>query len=241
MWGVANDSLRKNYDCTNCFVNKQKWKVQSVQYKWPRISSAVITTACFTSKNTPTILNIELLIFHCCWLVLCHWWQTSRSKLIALSSVKIVPLHAYVCIQAMGYRYHVSGSLTHTQVSPPDFHPENDQMTVMRAAVSQSHMDDEALEDLSKVGWPTASPSLLFCLNDWLMSMRFQTREPPVEDNKGSPTRHVSSLPKFADWAAGDMPQLGAEMVKKHVAKMVDVSFCLNCIARLLLPIGELK
>ena len=41
---------------------------------------------------------------------------------------------------------------SHAQVSPPDFHPENDQMTVMRAAVSQSHMDDEALEDLSKVG-----------------------------------------------------------------------------------------
>lgn len=57
------------------------------------------------------------------------------------------------------------------------------------------------------------------------MLIFFQTREPPVEDNKGSPTRHVSSLPKFADWAAGDMPQLGAEMVKKHVAKMVDVSY----------------
>lgn len=71
------------------------------------------------------------------------------------------------------------------------------------------------------------------------MSMCFQTREPPVEDNKGSPTRHVSSLPKFADWAAGDMPQLGAEMVKKHVAKMVDVSFCLCCIVWLPLAIDE--
>ena len=40
----------------------------------------------------------------------------------------------------------------YSQVMPPDFHPDNDQMTVMRAAVSQSHMDDEALEDLSKVG-----------------------------------------------------------------------------------------
>lgn len=31
-------------------------------------------------------------------------------------------------------------------------------------------------------------------------------------------------MPKFADWASGNMPQLDADQVKKHVAKMVDVS-----------------
>ena len=52
-----------------------------------------------------------------------------------------------------------------------------------------------------------------------------QIREPPVADGKGgSPTRKESKLPKFADWAQGNMPQLDADAVKKHVAKMVDVS-----------------
>ena len=32
-----------------------------------------------------------------------------------------------------------------------------------------------------------------------------------------------SKLPKFADWAQGNLPQLDADAVKKHVAKMVDV------------------
>ena len=51
-----------------------------------------------------------------------------------------------------------------------------------------------------------------------------QIREPPVADGKGgSPTRKESKLPKFADWAQGNMPQLDADAVKKHVAKMVDV------------------
>ena len=45
-----------------------------------------------------------------------------------------------------------------------------------------------------------------------------------MADGKGgSPTRKESKLPKFADWAQGNMPQLDADAVKKHVAKMVDV------------------
>ena len=45
-----------------------------------------------------------------------------------------------------------------------------------------------------------------------------------MADQKGSPTRRECRLPKFADWASGNKPQLDVDSVRKHVAKMVDVS-----------------
>lgn len=87
------------------------------------------------------------------------------------------------------------------QIIPPHFVPNNEFMSVFRAAVTQSHMSDDALEELSQI------------------------REPPVGDNKSSPTRKESKLAKFADWASGNMPQLDVDTLKKHVAKMVDSVF----------------
>ncbi|XP_003385782.2 PREDICTED: ras guanyl-releasing protein 3-like [Amphimedon queenslandica] len=88
------------------------------------------------------------------------------------------------------------------QVTAPALTPDTERISVFRAAITQSEMTDDALDELSMI------------------------REPPVADGKGgSPTRKESKLPKFADWAQGNMPQLDADAVKKHVAKMVDSVF----------------
>ena len=73
--------------------------------------------------------------------------------------------------------------------------------------------------------YSSSLPLSLICPFSSISLSLLQIREPPVADGKGgSPTRKESKLPKFADWAQGNMPQLDADAVKKHVAKMVDVS-----------------
>ena len=68
--------------------------------------------------------------------------------------------------------------------------------------------------------WLGSVHSLCVCS---LSSFFLQTREPPVH-NPSSPTRRENRLPKFSAWVSGSMPQLDASTLKKHVAKMVDVS-----------------
>lgn len=88
------------------------------------------------------------------------------------------------------------------QITPPLLTPNLDRMRVLRAAIGQSHLTDEALEELS------------------------EAREP--RQRAGRPVGGVSTqsnLPKFSSWAEGEQPQLDSVTLTKHVKQMVDAVF----------------
>ena len=69
-----------------------------------------------------------------------------------------------------------------------------------QAAIAQSNLGDEALEELS------------------------EAREPRQRGGRtlGRVSPH-SDLPKFSTWAEGEQPQLDSVTISKHVKQMVDV------------------
>ena len=69
----------------------------------------------------------------------------------------------------------------------------------MQAAINQSSMDDDALEELSLA------------------------REPRQRDSSSAGTNLEADLPKFSEWAAGRQSTLEVETLTKHVKLMVDV------------------
>ena len=73
---------------------------------------------------------------------------------------------------------------------------------VLQAAISQSHLTDEALEELSEAREP---------------------RQRAGRSVGGVPPE--SNLPKFSSWAGGEQPQLDSVTLTKHVKQMVDVCF----------------
>jgi hypothetical protein len=72
-------------------------------------------------------------------------------------------------------------------------------MRVLRAAIGQSNLTEEALEELS------------------------EAREPRQRAGVGVPPQ--SDLPKFSTWAGGEQPQLDSLTLSKHVKQMVDAVF----------------
>ena len=73
----------------------------------------------------------------------------------------------------------------------------------LQAAIGQSHLTDEALEELS------------------------EAREP--RQRAGRPVGGVpaqNALPKFSTWAEGEQTQLDSVTLSKHVKQMVDVCVC---------------
>ena len=103
-----------------------------------------------------------------------------------------------------------------SQITPPLLTPNLDRMRVLRvsvwrnpravlrsvlllqAAIGQSNLTEEALEELS------------------------EAREP--RQRAGVGMSRVTNLPKFATWAGGEQPQLDSVTISKHVKQMVDVS-----------------
>lgn len=67
-----------------------------------------------------------------------------------------------------------------------------------QAAIGQSNLTEEALEELS------------------------EAREP--RQRAGGGVAPQTNLPKFATWAGGEQPQLDSVTISKHVKQMVDVS-----------------
>ena len=100
-----------------------------------------------------------------------------------------------------------------SQMAPPLLTPNLDRMRVLRvsfccvkrncyslppqAAIGQSTLTEEALEELS------------------------EAREPRQKAGGGVPP--ASNLPKFATWAGGEQLQLDSVTISKHVKQMVDV------------------
>ena len=68
-----------------------------------------------------------------------------------------------------------------------------------QAAINQSHMSDDALEELSEAREPRQRDSISIKSTD-------------------------TDLPKFSSWAAGNQSQLDTDVLTKHVRQMVDVS-----------------
>lgn len=75
----------------------------------------------------------------------------------------------------------------------------------LQAAIGQSHLTDEALEELSEAREP-----------------RQRSGRPVGRDTL------QSHLPKFSTWAEGEQPQLDSVTISKHVKQMVDVSHCMH-------------
>ena len=74
--------------------------------------------------------------------------------------------------------------------------------TSLQAAISQSQMDDDALEELSF------------------------TREPKQKDAVNNGVKPESDLPKFSEWVSGQATQLDTQTITSHVKLMVDVRVC---------------
>ena len=73
--------------------------------------------------------------------------------------------------------------------------------TLTQAAINQSYMNDDALEELSLA------------------------REPRHRDSSAMNTlKSVPELPKFSEWASGRSSSLDTHNIKKNVKQMVDVS-----------------
>lgn len=85
------------------------------------------------------------------------------------------------------------------QVTPPSTPVDRDRMRVLRAAVNQSHMSDDALDELS------------------------EAREPRQRDTLS--LKSETDLPKFSDWAAGHTHHQDMESLTKNVRQMVDAVF----------------
>ena len=82
-----------------------------------------------------------------------------------------------------------------TSTSPPPPPPP----PPPQAAINQSHMSDDALEELSEAREPRQRDSISIKSTD-------------------------TDLPKFSSWAAGNQSQLDTDVLTKHVRQMVDVS-----------------
>lgn len=87
------------------------------------------------------------------------------------------------------------------QLTPPKFPPYLDRMRIMRAAINQTNMNDEALEELSL------------------------SREPRQRGASTSGKSLEADLPKFSAWAAGRESSLETATLTKHVRQMVDAVF----------------
>lgn len=73
----------------------------------------------------------------------------------------------------------------------------------LQAAIGQSHLTDEALEELS------------------------ESREPRQRAGRSvGGVSPLNDLPKFSTWAEGEQPQLDSITLSKHVKQMVDVCVC---------------
>eukprot|EP00731_Ephydatia_muelleri_P022221 Em0014g812a len=87
------------------------------------------------------------------------------------------------------------------QLTAPAIQPEMDHLRIIRAAISQSQMDDDALEELSF------------------------TREPKQKDAVNNGVKPESDLPKFSEWVSGQATQLDTQTITSHVKLMVDAVF----------------
>lgn len=92
-------------------------------------------------------------------------------------------------------------AIRQAQLSPPKVSSDLDRIRIMRAAINQSSMDDDALEELSLA------------------------REPRQRDSSSAGTNLEADLPKFSEWAAGRQSTLEVETLTKHVKLMVDAVF----------------
>ena len=76
----------------------------------------------------------------------------------------------------------------------------------LQAAISQSQMDDDALEELSF------------------------TREPKQKDAVSGVVKADNDLPKFSEWVSGQATQLDTQTITSHVKLMVDVRAVCVCV-----------
>lgn len=78
---------------------------------------------------------------------------------------------------------------------------DTDHMRILRVAINQSNMNDNALEELS-----------------W-------AREPRQKGPHKESVTRIDNLPKFSEWAAGRHSCLDTDTINKHVKQMVEAVF----------------
>lgn len=119
----------------------------------------------------------------------------SQAKDYSDSALGIVNMNKYRLLWTL-----LSG-MRQAQLTPPKSPPDIEHMRILRAAVNQTNMDDDALEELSF------------------------SREPRSRDASSLSRSVVDQLPKFSEWAAGRQGSLDADTLSKHVRQMVDAVF----------------
>lgn len=77
-------------------------------------------------------------------------------------------------------------------------------IVLFQAAIGQSNLTEEALEELS------------------------EAREPRQRAGHTGRISPHNELPKFSTWAGGEQPQLDSVTISKHVKQMVDVCYSLT-------------
>jgi Ca2+-binding EF-hand superfamily protein len=112
------------------------------------------------------------------------------------------PAQALVNMNKYRNLWRVFSGIRTSQTMPPLLTPNLDRMRVLRAAIGQSHLTDEALEELSEAREPRQRAGRLV---------------------SGVPAQNA--LPKFSTWAEGEQTQLDSVTLSKHVKQMVDAVF----------------
>lgn len=153
-----------------------------------------------------------------CWERWSHLRSIVLKDLVAIDSqAKDMVNPAQNLLNMNKYRnlWRVFCGIRSSQITPPLLTPNLDRMRVLRvsswavycifhlscssqAAIGQSNLTEEALEELS------------------------EAREP--RQRAGGGVTPQTNLPKFATWAGGEQPQLDSVTISKHVKQMVDVS-----------------
>lgn len=87
------------------------------------------------------------------------------------------------------------------QMCRAGFAVDTDHMRILRVAISQTTMNDNALEELSLA------------------------REPRQKGSNKESTPRVDSLPKFSEWATGRKSGVDTDTLNKHVKQMVEAVF----------------
>ncbi|XP_064394333.1 RAS guanyl-releasing protein 2-A-like [Halichondria panicea] len=119
----------------------------------------------------------------------------SQSKDYSDSSLGVVNINKYRLLWTL------LSAMKQAQLTTPKTPPDVEHMRILRAAVNQANMDDDALEELSV------------------------SREPRSRDSNSITRSVVDQLPKFSEWAAGRQGSLDGDTLSKHVRQMVDAVF----------------
>lgn len=109
------------------------------------------------------------------------------------------PVHETLNMAKYRKLWGVLSNIRASQLKPPDTVPDLDKMRVLRAAINQSHMEDDALDELS------------------------ESREPRQRDSASLTSE--ADLPSFSSWAAGQNPHVDTDTLTKNVKQMVDAVF----------------